>query len=73
MVTAFTFGCMSGSREVCELFLANGADLELSTTIWSSLHIASYVGSEDVCGLLLERGKIITCILFNYMSKDSLA
>ena len=58
MVTPFVFACMSGSREVCDLFLANGADLESSTTLWSSLHIASCVGSEDVCGLLLERGNI---------------
>ena len=71
IVTAFTFACMSGSREVCDLFLAHGADLESSTTTWSSLHVASYVGSEDVCGLLLERGNIIKCVLFNYISKDS--
>ena len=71
MVTPFIFACMSGSREVCDLFLANGADLESSTTLWSSLHVASYVGSEDVCAFLLERGNIITFILFHYTSKDS--
>ena len=71
IVTPLTFACMSGSREVCDLFLANGANLESSTTLWSCLHVASYVGSEDVCGLLLERGNIITFILFNCTSKDS--
>lgn len=71
IVTPLTFACMSGSREVCDLFLANGADLESSTTLWSSLHVASYVGSEDVCAFLLERASKQLPNLAEFLDQES--
>ena len=56
---AFHLACFSGSREVCELFLRNGADITSKTaSLNTPLHFASFQEHEDVCELLIETGNI---------------
>ena len=55
----FHLACFGGSREVCELFLRNGADVSSKTaSLNTPLHLASFQGHEDVCELLIETGNI---------------
>ena len=59
-VQPFHLACMSGNRELCELFLRNGADITSnSRSKYTPLHVASYQGDEDVCHLLIETGNYV--------------
>ena len=53
----FHLACLSGSRETCELLLANGADvLTKSSTHHTPLHFAAWQGKESICEFLIETG-----------------
>ena len=53
--------CMSESREVCELFLSNGADVGAKTeSSYTALHVACFRGVEEICELLIKTGNIYT-------------
>ena len=59
-VQPFHLACMSGNRELCELFLRNGADITSnSRSKYTPLHVASYQGDEDICHLLIETGNYV--------------
>ena len=56
-VSAFILACVSGSREGCELFLKNGADITSKlVTGQNALHVVSFLGYGDVCELVIETG-----------------
>ena len=59
-VQPFHLACMSGNRELCELFLRNGADVTSnSRSKYTPLHVASFQGHEEVCHLLIETGNCV--------------
>ena len=59
-VQPFHLACISGNRELCELFLRNGADITSnSRTKYTPLHVASFQGHEEVCHLLIETGNCV--------------
>ena len=53
----FHLACLSGNRETCELFLANGVDVVMkSATHHTPLHFTAWQGNEDICEFLIETG-----------------
>ena len=55
----FHMACLSGSREVCELFLKHGADVTFkSGNGYGPLQIAAWKGNEEICQLLIETGNL---------------
>lgn len=57
IIPPFHFACLSGNREVCELFLKCGADITSKNISGGTpLHIAAWCGHEEICQLVLETG-----------------
>lgn len=52
----FHLACLSGNRETCELFLANGADVVTKSGQHTPLHFAAWQGNENICKFLIETG-----------------
>jgi len=50
----FHLACLSGNRETCELFLANGADVVTKSGQHTPLHFAAWQGNENICKFLIE-------------------
>ena len=70
-VPPFHFACMSGSREVCEMFIRNGAEISSRTTSRNTpLQFASFQGNEEVCKLLIETGNKYIYMHFVFIKRS---